>query len=67
VRYTVETGSAPSPFRIEVELWYQPIGYRWANNLKQYNRAPEPKRFTTYYDSMASSAGVIVARAEATR
>jgi hypothetical protein len=67
VRYAVETGSAPGPFRIEVELWYQPIAYRWASNLKPYNSAPEPKRFTTYYDSMASSAGVIVARAEATR
>ncbi|HMJ61801.1 MAG TPA: hypothetical protein VK493_08560 [Bryobacteraceae bacterium] len=66
VRYSVEVGNAPGPFRIEAELWYQPIGYRWANNLKPYGAASEPKRFNEYYDSMSSSAGVIVVRAEAT-
>ena len=32
------------PFTVEVELRYQPIGYRWAHNLERYD-APEPKRF----------------------
>lgn len=65
VRYSIDIGSAPGPFQIEAELWYQPIGYRWANNLKPYNRAPEPKRFNAYYDSMGSTTGVIVVRAAA--
>ncbi len=67
VRYSVATGDAGGPFQIEVELWYQPIGYRWANNLKPYDRAAEPKRFNTYYDSMESSSAVLLARAEARR
>jgi hypothetical protein len=67
VRYSIEIGNAPGPFQIEAELWYQPIGYRWANNLKPYNAASEPKQFNTYYDSMSSSAGVVLAHAEANR
>ena len=33
VRYSVTVGNAPGPFRVEAELWYQPIAYRWAMNL----------------------------------
>jgi len=66
VRYSVEIGNARGPFRIEAELWYQPIGYRWATNLKPYGAASEPKRFNEYYDSMSSSTSVIVVRAEVT-
>ncbi|MGH9652675.1 MAG: hypothetical protein ACRD6B_04325, partial [Bryobacteraceae bacterium] len=44
VLYSVALGDAPGPFRVEAELWYQPIGFRWANNLKPYDREPEPRR-----------------------
>jgi hypothetical protein len=67
VRYSAEIGNASGPFRIEAELWYQPIGYRWANNLKPYGTASEPKRFNKYYDSMGSSTGVIVVSTAAVR
>jgi hypothetical protein len=50
------------PLRIEAELWYQPIGYRWANNLKPYNAA-EPRRFTGYFDWMAQASAEVLARA----
>lgn len=63
VRYSAPLGAATGPFTIEVELWYQPIGYRWANNLKPYNHADEPRRFTGYFDSMQSSTAVVLARA----
>ena len=33
VRYVVSTGGAAGPFKVEAELWYQPIGFRWAHNL----------------------------------
>ena len=56
-------GTAPGPFRVEAELWYEPIGFRWANNLKPYDAA-EPKRFTGYYDAMASGAATLLVRAE---
>ena len=66
VRYSVPLGGAPGPFQIEAELWFQPISYRWAANLRQYN-SDETRRFNAYYDSMASSSAVILARASATR
>ncbi len=65
VRYSVALGEAHGPFSIEAELWYQPIGYRWANNLKSYNSASEPRRFNGYYDSMGPGNAVILARTTA--
>jgi hypothetical protein len=60
----VPVGDAQGPFHVEAELWYQPIGFRWAHNLGAY-QAPEPGRFVHYYDSMSSSTAVVLARAEA--
>ena len=57
-------GDAQGPFQVEAELWFQPISYRWAINLKSYN-AMEPQRFTRYYDSMASGSGLMLDRASA--
>ena len=62
VRYSVTVGNAEGPFTVEAELLYQPIGYRWANNLKKYD-APEPKRFTGYYDSMGQATATRIAGA----
>jgi len=62
VRYSVDLGSAQGPFRVEAELWYQPIGYRWANNLKQYGQAAEPRRFNGFYDSMSQGTAQLLAR-----
>jgi hypothetical protein len=56
IRYTVNTGNAQGPFQVEAEMWFQPIAYRWANNLKAYD-AMEPQRFVRYYEGMASGFG----------
>ncbi len=66
VCYSIPTAGAQGPFEITAELWYQPIGYRWANNLKPYNSAAEPRRFTGYYDSMGSGTGVMLVHATST-
>jgi hypothetical protein len=66
VRYSVTLGDAQGPFQIEAELWYQPISYRWAANLKPYN-AEEPRRFSRYYDAMGSASAVMLVRASATK
>lgn len=63
VRYSIEVGSAAGPFKLEAELLYQPIGFRWAQNLKGYARSSEPRRFTEYFDAMASGATALLARA----
>jgi len=55
---------AQGPFLIEAELWYQPISYRWASNLRPYDAA-EPRRFVGYYDAMSSASAVLLARASA--
>jgi len=67
VHYAVPIPDASGPLRIEAELWYEPIGFRWANNLKPYDKAAEPRRFTGYFDSMSSGAAQLLARASVTR
>jgi len=62
IRYSMSIANAQGPFQIEAELMFQPIGYRWANNLKPYD-ADEPKRFVGYYESMASGSAVIITHA----
>ena len=66
VRYSVASGGARGPFRVTAELWYQPIGFRWAHNLNPYSAA-ETRRFVSYYESMSSGTAVVLARAEAQR
>ena len=51
VRYVTDLGAAKGPFTLSAELLYQSIGYRWAQNLKQYNSA-ETARFLGYYASV---------------
>jgi hypothetical protein len=48
---------------VEVELLYQPIGFRWATNLRAYASAAETHRFTMYYDSMGSATMAMLAHA----
>lgn len=66
VRYSMPLGGARGPFHVEAELWYQPIGFRWAHNLDPY-QAAETRRFLSYYDSMPLSGAVVLARSERTR
>lgn len=65
VRYSVPV-NGDGPFHVEVELWYQPIGYRWAHNLGLY-KAMETQRFVKYYDSMSDTTATVLAKTEATR
>ena len=64
VRFSIDPGKAQGPFRMEAELCYQPIGYRWAMNLKYYD-ADEPRRFTTYYETASTSSMQVLAQAHA--
>jgi len=66
VRYVVSTGNATGPFKVEAELWFQPIGFRWAHNLASYN-AEEPQRMVRYYEAAARKSATMLAKAEATR
>jgi hypothetical protein len=66
IRYSVNVGNAQGPFQIEAEFWFQPISFRWANNLKPYD-AMEPQRFTRYYDASSTGSAVMLVRATAAR
>jgi hypothetical protein len=66
IRYSVALGNSQGPYQVEAEFWFQPISYRWANNLRPYN-AMEPQRFTKYYDAMSSGSAVMLVRTAATK
>src|ERR1035437_4866784 len=66
IRYVVDAGAAQGPFHVEAELWYQPVGFRWAHNLAPY-KAAEPQRFVGYYEAESGHSAVVLAKAEATR
>ena len=61
VRYSVRVDPADGPFTLEAQLWFQPIAYRWAENLAAYD-APETRRFVGYYREMAGSYALLLAR-----
>jgi len=65
-RYVIKTSDAVGPFHVEVELWYQPIGFRWAHNLAPY-QAMEPQRWVSYYEAAAQHSAIMLAKAEAGR
>jgi hypothetical protein len=62
VRYSIDISGREGPFVVDVELWYQPISHRWAQNLRRY-KADEPQRFVRYFDEMAASSALRLARA----
>jgi hypothetical protein len=65
VRYVVPTAGAAGPFKVEAELCYQPIGFRWAHNLAPY-QASEPQRMVRYYEEAARRSAVVLAQATTT-
>ena len=66
VRYVVSTAGATGPFQVDAELWFQPIGFRWAHNLEPYH-ADEPQRMVRYYESAARKSAMVLAKAQATQ
>jgi cytochrome c551/c552 len=64
VTYVIDLADGSAPFELSVELRYQTIAFRWADNLRRYNAA-EPRRFVSFYDAMAESSTAVLARATA--
>ena len=59
----VPVGKGTAPFKLEAELLYQPIGFRWAENLRSVDGA-EPRVFSRAYDALAAVSWQRMARAE---
>jgi hypothetical protein len=64
VRYSIDASAIQGAVTVVVKLWYQPIAFRWAENLRGY-QAPEPQRFVRYYDAMARDSAIVVAEVRA--
>lgn len=62
VRYSVDLGGATGPLEVTAQLWFQPIAFRWADNLRAYD-APETRRFVRYYGAMADASALVLASA----
>jgi mono/diheme cytochrome c family protein len=62
VRYQVDVFEASGPFTVTVELNYQSIGYRWAENLREYD-TDEAGLFMSLYDG-SENLPVVVASVE---
>jgi hypothetical protein len=65
IRYSVPVGAAQGALTVTAELWFQPIGYRWADNLSGYDSF-ETQRFVRYYRDMASASATLIATGSAT-
>lgn len=65
VRYSMDVGDAPRPLTLDVKLWYQPIGFRWAQSLAPYD-AFETRRFVSYYNAMSESSALVLTSVRAT-
>jgi hypothetical protein len=62
VRYSVAVTDRSGPLRVEAELLYQPVGYRWAVNLGAFD-AIETNRFVKIFESTVSASVSRLARA----
>ncbi|HXK59154.1 MAG TPA: hypothetical protein PLP42_04600 [Acidobacteriota bacterium] len=62
VQYSIPLAGAAGPFKVEIELYYQPIAYRWAQNLAARQSA-ETDRFVRLYRDMAPASGALLAHA----
>jgi hypothetical protein len=65
IRYSVAVSVSGAPFTARVALRFQPIAYRWAQNLRAYNAA-ETRRFVSMFESMAAASSEVLATAAVT-
>ena len=64
IRYSIQA-AGEGPYQIDVELRFQVIAFRWAENLRPYDSA-ETKRFVRYYDEMSSASSEVLAKSTIT-
>lgn len=62
VRYSIELAGGVANVNVSARLIYQPIGYRWAQNLREYDSF-ETNRFVGYYEENAAGSTTVLAEA----
>jgi len=60
VLYDVALGELRGPFSLDVELLFQAIGFRWAENLRAFSSF-ETDRFVRYYSALSRRSAVVLA------
>jgi hypothetical protein len=65
VTYIIPVGSGTGPYTLTVELLFQSIGFRWAENLKTAT-GPEVERFLGYYAAVPNTPVVIASATQQT-
>ena len=60
IQYRVDVGENAGPLNVTAELYYQTIGFRWAENLKAYE-TPETQRFVRYYGESSERSAIRLA------
>ena len=66
VAYRIDTGNAEGPFTVEVELLYQSISYRWAQNVSAYDTEPA-QTFSAYYNTWPNLPVLVTAQSVQSR
>jgi hypothetical protein len=62
IQYAIDVSGSQGPLTVFAELLFQPIGFRWADNLRPYQTA-ETNRFVSYYGQMSSATAATLASA----
>ncbi|MDX1636517.1 MAG: hypothetical protein R3281_01020 [Balneolaceae bacterium] len=65
VSYRVPLENVEQPLQVTASLWYQPIGYRWAQNLEPYE-SMETERFVTYFNNMSDQSATMLVETKRT-
>jgi hypothetical protein len=66
VAFRIDVGAAPpGALRIDAELLFQAVGFRWNDNLRAYD-SDETRRFVRYYDAAAPGSARLLARTAVT-
>jgi hypothetical protein len=58
IQYIVTLPEGSGPYTVTIELLYQSIGYRWAQDLREYSGS-EIDRFLRYYDAIPNTPVVV--------
>jgi hypothetical protein len=64
IRYSIQA-AGDGPYQIDVELRFQVIAFRWAENLRPYDSV-ETKRFVRYYGEMSAASSEVLAKSTVT-
>lgn len=65
VTYIMPVGGGAGPYTVTAELLFQTVGYRWAENLRQFSGA-EIDRFLQYYGAVPNAPVVIASASQQT-